>query len=350
MHYICRKKDEDTKTVNMKENSGLQLSIIIPVYQVEKYVRPCLESVYNQGLDDEEFEVIIVNDGTKDRSMEVIQDIIAQHKNITVINQENQGLSMARNNGMAIARGEYILFVDSDDLLVKDSLRRLLGLTYDCHPDLITGDYFKLEDNAILEYQKTSNKNIVFNAITKKGKELFMEDLNPRVCYVCQALYRREFLQQNNISFIPNIFFEDTPYTHECYLKLDICVKTDLKFYIYRIGHDSITMGINRRKAMDYAMAIVKTKELEVMEGLNQKIKNRVNDNAFAAFSVLIYAIMREIKHFNEKLQILRDIHEMAPTLIFTNGLKQRWTTFMYIRMPKSFIFLKTLYQRLAYK
>lgn len=89
----------------MKEDTDLQLSIIVTVYNVEKYIRACMESIFKQGLDEKTFEVIIVNDGTQDRSMEVIQDFIEQHKNITVINQENQGLSMARNNGMAIARG-----------------------------------------------------------------------------------------------------------------------------------------------------------------------------------------------------------------------------------------------------
>ena len=91
------------------------LSIIFPVYNVEKYVRSSLESIFRQGLDETDFEVIIVNDGTKDHSMEVITDIIEAHQNIRVINQENLSLSVARNNGIAAAQGEYILFLDSDD-------------------------------------------------------------------------------------------------------------------------------------------------------------------------------------------------------------------------------------------
>ena len=78
-----------------------KLSIILPVYNVEKYIRPCIESIFKQGLDDMDFEVIIVNDGSTDRSMEMIEAIINQHNNITVINQENQGVSVARNNGIA---------------------------------------------------------------------------------------------------------------------------------------------------------------------------------------------------------------------------------------------------------
>ena len=104
-----------------------QLSIIVPIYNVEKYIRMCLESFFRQEMDEETFEVILVNDGTPDKSMEVISDIIEAHQNIHVINQENQGLSMARNNGMEIATGEYILFVDSDDLLIDNSLSFLLS-------------------------------------------------------------------------------------------------------------------------------------------------------------------------------------------------------------------------------
>ena len=103
-----------------------RLSIIIPVYNVEQYIRTCLESVYRQTLDDRTFEVILVNDGTRDNSFGVIADIVAEHSNIVVAEQENQGLSAARNTGMTRATGDYVLFLDSDDLLVDDSLAALL--------------------------------------------------------------------------------------------------------------------------------------------------------------------------------------------------------------------------------
>jgi len=118
----------------------MDLSIIVPVYNVEQYIRTCIESIYKQGLDEDRFEVLIVNDGTKDRSMEVIQDIIAQHKNIVVINQENQGLSMARNNGMAKAKGQYILLTDSDDMLIDGSLKPLLDMALETEADLVVAD------------------------------------------------------------------------------------------------------------------------------------------------------------------------------------------------------------------
>ena len=119
----------------------LSLSIIVPVYNVEKYIRPCIESIFNQGLDEECFEVIIINDGTKDRSMEIIADIISQHNNITVVNQENQGLSVVRNNGIALAKGEYILMPDSDDLLIENSVPKLLEAALSTKADLVVADF-----------------------------------------------------------------------------------------------------------------------------------------------------------------------------------------------------------------
>ncbi len=106
-----------------------KFSIIIPVYNVEEYIKDCLESVARQTFKD--YEVIVVNDGTKDNSMEIVKDY-----KVKIINQENQGLSVARNNGVKKARGEYILFLDSDDTIEEELLEKLNNATKD-NPDLI---------------------------------------------------------------------------------------------------------------------------------------------------------------------------------------------------------------------
>ena len=92
----------------------IKLSIIVPIYNVEKYIRTCIESIFNQGLSDDNFELILVNDGTPDKSMEVISDIIQNHNNVQIINQPNQGPSIARNKGIQKATGKYLYFIDSD--------------------------------------------------------------------------------------------------------------------------------------------------------------------------------------------------------------------------------------------
>ena len=105
----------------------MRLSIIIPVYNVEAYVGKTLESVFRTTARAEDFEVIVVNDGTRDNSMEVVRQY-ANRPNITIVEQENQGLSAARMNGLAVAKGEYVWFVDSDDWLVDDGVGKVLKL------------------------------------------------------------------------------------------------------------------------------------------------------------------------------------------------------------------------------
>ena len=323
-----------------------QISFIVPVYNTEKYIRACMESIFRQGLDNNDFEVIIVNDGTQDNSIGVIEDIIKRHSNITVINQENQGLSMARNNGMKVATGEYIAYVDPDDVIANNSIKPLLEQAVVHQPDLIVAEFSKMEDEAIQRHIENFATQTNYSFTVKSGQELLMEDLNPRQCYVWRTLYRRSFLEKGNIHFVPGIFFEDTPFTNECYLKAGKCIKTDALLYLYRIGHTSVTSRITKRKAMDYSMAIAKTWDLTKTKGLSPVVKERLIDNVYAAFAVLIYAITREIEDFSERLQIVKYLKQLAPDLSFSHGGKQKGVTFVYKNCPRTYLYLKHLYQK----
>jgi len=339
MHYICRKKGEDTKTVNMKENSDLQLSIIIPVYQVEKYVRPCLESVYKQGLDDEVFEVIIVNDGTKDRSMEVIQDIIDKHKNITVINQENQGLSMARNNGMAIARGEYLLMPDSDDLLVENSVKPLLEKALETKADMVVAEFVEKSDEEI-KCDSIPQRN--YQQIESTGKELYLNESLLNHVNIWRTLYRRLFLQENIITFIGGIYFEDIPFTHQCYLKAKKCIYSNTLLYIYRTGHQTISAAssFTMRHAHDLCIAIAKTWELRNMEGLSNVIKKKHTDHIYDRYKYLLYRILYCIPEKKHKIEAIKVLKKYAPDIKFTNNTKQILTSLLFRNVPAFYISL----------
>ena len=212
----------------------MKLSIIVPVFNVEEYIRPCIESILRQGLDEDCYEIIIINDGTPDNSMEVIADIIEAHQNILVINQENQGLSIARNNGLQKASGDYILFVDSDDLLINNCVQYLLDQAISSKADLIVADFLKMSNEQILQLSSKSFIQKSGNIQKRTGKELFLQDLNPYYCQVWRTMYRRAFLNDNNLRFIPHIIFEDIPFTQQCYLKANICLRISWTFIIYR--------------------------------------------------------------------------------------------------------------------
>ena len=124
----------------------IKVSVIVPVYNVEKYLRQCLDSLVNQTLKD--IEIICINDGTKDNSVEIINEYVKKCPNIILINQENQGLGMARNNAMKHAKGDYIAFVDSDDWVDTDMYEVLYNKAIETDADIVECDYRMVFENS----------------------------------------------------------------------------------------------------------------------------------------------------------------------------------------------------------
>ena len=323
----------------------MKLSIIVPVYNVEKYIRLCMESIFKQGLDENDYEVIIVNDGTPDKSMEMITDIIVAHQNIRVINQDNQGISIARNNGLEMATGEYIQFLDSDDLLIDNSLPYLLDKATSLKADLVVADFIIMNDEQI---SQINNKPIVQTDGTiqeRINEELFTYDLNPHFCFVWNALYKRDFLNHHQLRFIPNIYFEDIPFTHQCYIKANHSIRINWQFIIYRKGHESITSKFSIKKAMDYCEIIAYLWELSKDKGLAESIRQKLRDSTFISFSMLFYFLTTcKVISYSEKVNVLNVLKKDIPNLSFKNGLKQRIVNILYHKIPYTYLTLRIFY------
>lgn len=323
----------------------MKLSFIVPIYNVEKYVNACMESIFRQGLDEACFEVIIINDGTKDKSMEVIADIISQHDNITVINQENQGLSVARNVGISKAKGEYILMPDSDDLLIENSLSKLLEVALTTKADLVVAVFLIMNDDEISNIQTIPQKE--FEMKVKNGEELLIEDLNPYQCFVWRTLFRRDYLLTNNLNFVPDICFQDVPFTHECYIKAQKCIKTSWLLNIYRRGHESATFSFNSKKLKDFCIAIAKTWSLTHIKKLSPKVLHKLQEDIYTSFSAVMCATVHEIGTTSERAEIIDFLRSLAPDLRFKNGYKQEIVSFLFRNLPHSYIHIRYLYAQL---
>lgn len=319
----------------------MELSIIVPVYNVEKYVRESVKSIYKQQLDEGQFEVIIVNDGTTDRSMEMIQDIIEAHSNITVINQENLSLSVARNNGIAAARGEYIMMPDSDDLLIAGSVKPLLEKALETKADLVVADFIEMTDDEIDKLKTIEQPPMTVTE--KTGEQLFIEDLNPRQCYVWRTLYRRQFLLDNELTFVPGIRYQDVPFTNKCYLKAQKCLRTNWLLNIYRRGHESATYSFNKKKAKELCIAIASTWSLKAMPDLSAEVQRKLNNNLFASFSLLIYFMLYGINSRRERKEIFKFLRKQVPDLHFADGMKQRVTSWLFNLSPAFYFTLRQL-------
>ena len=323
-----------------------QLSIIVPVYNVEKYIHACMESIFKQGLDEECFEVIIVNDGTEDRSMEMIADIISQHKNIIVINQENQGLSVARNNGIAAAKGEYILMPDSDDLLIENSLSPLVEIAISTKVDIVVADFLVMSDEEIDNLHDIKQNDIKVKE--KTGEQLTLEDLNPRQCYVWRSLFRRNFILNNSISFFPGVVYQDVPFTHECYIKANRCIRTNRLLNIYRLGRPgAATSSYTLKKSKDFCIVIGKTWELTKVTGVSPIAVQKLKQDIWTSFSLMLRLTCDFIKKDSERVEAIDYLRQVAPNLSFTNGKRQRAATFLYRNMPHFFIRLRYLYGKM---
>ena len=170
------------------------LSIIIPVYNVEKYIRKTLESIFESTFPKSEFEVIVVNDGTKDNSISIVNEFAAKFDNLKIINQENQGLSVARNTGLKAARGKYVWFVDSDDWVEYDSLPFLLKHLEHSDKDVLM---FKIreydeEGRILLERSFHDNKNE--EQVSGTDVVLYQKKYGVDITPIQQYVISRDFL------------------------------------------------------------------------------------------------------------------------------------------------------------
>lgn len=320
----------------------MDLSIIVPVYNVEQYIRTCIKSIFRQDLDEERFEVIIINDGTTDNSIDVIQDIINQHCNITIINQVNQGLSVARNNGIATAKGEYILMPDSDDMLVENSIKPLLDLALKSKADLIVADFLKMTSEEI-----DNSKGIILQEMTvteKNGWQMLLEDLNPYECYVWRTLYRRQFIISNHLNFLPGIRFQDVPFTHEVYLKAGKCIQASWFLNIYRKGRDgAATTGFDLKKAKDFCKAIGATWKLTYTEGLPAEIIEKITDSIHANITSMIYSMLYTIHDTNQRIKVIKMLRQEVPDLNFNHNFLQRVETILFWHSPYLYIIMREI-------
>lgn len=224
----------------------MKFSIVIPVFNVKNYLRACLDSVLNQTYTD--YEVICVNDGSTDNSLSILVEYRKRYSQIIVINQQNKGLSGARNTGIKAAKGDYIFFLDSDDWIETTTLKILAEKQ--SGEDLVCFNGRRYFEDGTTEEPDTG---IEENNLT--GWEYYNKYalVSRKFHFVCTVLriYRRDFLLQHKLFFEEGILHEDNLFTPiACYYAKIVKVIPDC-LYVYRIREGSIMQTINVQRLYD---------------------------------------------------------------------------------------------------
>ena len=217
------------------------ISIIIPVYNAEKYLHKCLDSIINQTLSD--IEIICINDGSTDTSFSILEEYAQKDNRIKIINRLNKGVSFTRNEGIRLSKGEYISFIDSDDYL-EDNLfyEKLYNVAISEDAEIVKGNYKSEDDNSVWQ---ELNKNI-------------KSDKNNFCVQFASAIYKTSFLKENDILFPEINDMEDPVFAFRCALHSTRILTVDDAYYMVVTNPNSIT-----RCNITYSQIIDKIKGLK---------------------------------------------------------------------------------------
>lgn len=250
-----------------------KISIIISVYNAEKYLDKCLKSVVDNKSKD--VEILVINDGSTDDSLEIIKEYSRKDERISVINlPQNKGLGFGRNIGIGESRGEYIMFVDSDDWIEKDTIS-VIKYEIDDKTDLLV-----FGSREIHYERRKKGKPLTVDTIPQidnKNPEYFrsalmtVDGFKPTVwCY----LFSKQLILEKGIKFPETIYFEDIPFTTKILFHAKKVKLIRKVLYNYRVRHDSITRKVSTRKINDNFTAHNLVREFLIEKGVMEKYQN----------------------------------------------------------------------------
>lgn len=293
------------------------ISIIIPVFNVEEYIRACIESVMTQNYTGR-IECILVDDCGTDNSIKIAESVISEYQGnvvFTILRHEfNKGLSFARNTGIKAATGDYIFFLDSDDYIPSDCLKKLTEPLQNGMFDVVVGDFRHVTDTKVLPLS-TMNLHID-DGLVLYGTDIIKTYRRGWNMMAQNKLYQTAFIKENNLSFKEGLIHEDELWSFEvaCLAK-SLCAVNHITYY-YRQREGSIVSHSNREKRTENLSVVVKEMKLFVDErGLySNYIHRRIN----GTFFIIVNSFVGSIKQYVNTYLFLRPV--IRPS--FWNWLK----------------------------
>lgn len=326
---------------------SIKFSILIPVYNVENFLRECIDSILDQSY--KNFEVILINDGSTDLSGEICNEYLEKDKRVRVFSQINQGHIIARRRALSEAKGDFYLFLDSDDYWDVDLLKEVNQVILEEKCDLVIFRYKRVsEKNEYISQSKTlfSDKTIFNNANkTLLFKEIIKgSDLNNLVCKVVKStlIENTNYLKYNDIKNAEDLL-QSLPIMYKC----EKAIYIDRPIYNYRVTSNSITQTFNINRYKD--VTIVRSIVLKYI----YKLEMNTEENLKIFYEFYIMAILRyinELMIFNvnieEKKRILLEIKD---TELFTAGINYYDNNNLKLEYRITMYFLNNNYYNLLY-
>jgi len=308
----------------------MKLSIVITVYNKEAYLIRAFDSLLNQeGTNYDDYEVIAVNDGSTDNSLKLIESYVGRDDRVRILSQENQGLSMARNNGVDAAKGDYVWFVDADDTFSPNSVRLIcdaIGAT----PDVIP------------IYARTEGIDGIRNEIPTNvttGKDVILSG-KWQQCGVFWV-FRRSFLLDNSLRFMPGVYHEDAEFTPRMlYAAKSIKVIPEVLYTVYR-DPDSITQVPRAKRAFDYLTVAESLSRFVVDKGeAGTAIGNAIDGYTAQDINNAFFVISQNSKNGQKKLN---DVYhskrkELNRALKSAPQLKYKLESILFSIFPKHYV------------
>ncbi len=213
------------------------LSIVVPVFKVEAYIEKCVRSILDNRRFDSDCELIVVDDGSPDGSMAIVERLCSGRSNVTLVRQDNQGLGMARNAGQVRARGDYLWFVDSDDWLPPGAVERVLQQVSQARPDVVNIDYV-MSDGRRTTVPNHAVPGQVYAGLAYLALSIVQ---NPVQYYV----FKLGFYRQRQLQFAKGLYHEDALFTPVALSQAESVVRLGADCYVYNLREGSIMSAAN---------------------------------------------------------------------------------------------------------
>lgn len=318
-----------------------KLSIIVPVYNVEKYLSKCLDSLINQDIPVDEYEIIIVNDESPDNSLLIAEEYSKKYKNISIISQKNKGLGGARNTGIRAARGKYLLFVDSDDYIEKNCLQLLLHNIEKDSLQVLRFNYESVNENGnIIPKKKNALYGVVWDDEIISGEEFLANKLG-WVCTVWAFLFDTSMIKQHELYFDESIYLEDVEWIYRVFEKAERVksIHTLIYYYLQREGsilHPQNTARI--RKLSNDQLQIIETfQTLALNKRRNQWYKGMIAFSTVSLLGNVSNLFYNERRIYIDKLKKMK----VYPLSYHNMTLKQRLNILVCNISPSLYCWIK---------